>query len=300
MAASNKITKAIIPAAGFGTRMYPATKAIKKEFLPIIDSQGRAKPVILAIVEEAISSGIEEIGIIVRESDRDLFVDFFQSAPEPELWQKLSPENREYSKYLQSLGDRITYIIQPQSEGFGHAVYCAKDWVNDEPFLLLLGDHVYLSHTDNSCAKQLIDIYDRVGKSVIGVKVMSAEIIKAGCVNGIWREEQSILNITQIYEKPTLEYARQNLRVVGMQPDEFLGIFGMYVLEPKIFEFLALEIANNQRVKGEFQLTTCLDKLQKQTGAIAYLVKGQHFDTGMPLVYRQTVINFYGKNTLSK
>jgi UTP--glucose-1-phosphate uridylyltransferase len=295
---SNKqVRKAVIPAAGFGTRLYPATKALKKELFPIIDRDGRAKPIILAIVEEAISAGIEEIGIVVQECDRTVFSDLFKSAPKPELWQKLSTENREYSKYLQEIGDRITILTQAEQEGYGHAVFCTKDWVNNEPFLLLLGDHVYTSDTDISCAKQMVDIYQQVSQSVIGLTVMSADIIhKAGCVSGTWQQEKSILEITQIYEKPTVEYAREHLTVPEMKADEFLGIFGMYILESDIFDLLAADINNNERYKGEFQLTTCLDKLRQEAGAIAYLVKGQYYDTGMPLFYRQTMIDFY-KNT---
>ncbi len=291
---NQKVRKAIIPAAGFGTRMYPVTKALKKELLPIVDRHGRAKPIILAIIEEAVGAGIEEIGIVVQESDRDLFHDLLKSPPQPELWAKLSPENREYSKYLASIGDRITILIQTEQEGFGHAVYCAREWVNDEPFLLLLGDHVYTSKIESSCAAQMIDVYQQHHTSVIGITVMQEDVIhKAGCVSGTWQTEQSILEIEQIYEKPTLEYARKNLRVSGMAQDEFLGVFGMYILESAIFELLAAEIANNERFKGEFQLTTCLDKLRQKYSAIAYLVQGQYYDTGMPLYYRQTMIDYY-------
>ena len=102
-----QVKKAVIPAAGFGTRMYPATKALKKELLPIVGKDGRAKPIMLAIIEEAISGGIEEIGIVVQQSDRDLFQELFKSPPQPELLAKLSPENREYTDYLQSIGDRL-------------------------------------------------------------------------------------------------------------------------------------------------------------------------------------------------
>ncbi|MDJ0588411.1 MAG: UTP--glucose-1-phosphate uridylyltransferase [Pleurocapsa sp. MO_226.B13] len=295
---SNKsVRKAVIPAAGFGTRMYPATKALKKELFPIIDKDGRAKPIILAIVEEAVSAGIEEIGIVVQQSDRDLFEDFFHSSPQPELWQKLSAENRQYSQYLKELGDRVTILRQTEPEGFGHAVFCAKDWVNNEPFLLLLGDHVYTSQIEISCAKQLLDIYERVNTSVIGITVMSGDIIhKAGCVAGNWKTNQSILEITQIYEKPTLEYAQKYLRVPGMAENQFLGVFGMYILESEIFNLLAAEIDNNLRYKGEFQLTTCLEKLRQQNMAIAYLVKGQYYDTGMPLFYRQSIIDYYNNS----
>ena len=291
---STKIRKAIIPAAGFGTRMYPATKALKKELLPIVDRDGRAKPIILAIIEEAVSAGIEEIGIVVQQSDRDLFYEVLKSPPKPELWAKLSEENKEYSEYLSKLGDRVTILTQGEQEGFGHAVYCARDWVNKEPFLLLLGDHVYTTEVESSCAAQMIDIYQQHNTSVVGITVMHEDVIqKAGCVAGTWKTDKEILSISQIYEKPTLEYARQQLRVAGMAKDEFLGVFGMYIIEPVIFELLAAEITNNERFKGEFQLTTCLDKLRAQQGAIGYLVRGQYYDTGMPQFYRQTIIDYY-------
>jgi UTP--glucose-1-phosphate uridylyltransferase len=291
---SRKVRKAIIPAAGMGTRMYPATKALKKELLPIIDRNGRAKPIILAIVEEAISAGIEEVGIVVQSGDRDLFHNLLKSPPKPELWSKLSVENKQYSEYLAALGDRITILTQTEQAGFGHAVYCTRDWVNDQPFLLLLGDHVYTSQIEASCATQMLDIYQQNNTSVIGITVMQADIIhKAGCVGGRWKTPQSILEIAQICEKPTLEYAREHLQVPGMTEDEFLGVFGMYILEPTIFKLLASEIDNNERFQGEFQLTTCLDKLSQQYGAIAYLVQGQYYDTGMPLFYRQTMIDYY-------
>ena len=290
---NKKVRKAVIPAAGFGTRMYPATKALKKELFPIVGQDGRAKPIILAIAEEALSGGIEEIGIVVQECDRDLFTDLLKSPPKPELWNKLSSENKKYSEYLQSIGDRITILTQTEQEGFGHAVFCSRDWVGNQPFLLLLGDHVYASDTKLSCAAQMVDVYQQSQTSVIGITVMNAEIIhKAGCVSGKW-QSKSRLEISQIYEKPTLEYAREHLRVDKMPEDEFLGVFGMYILESDIFELLGSEIANNERFKGEFQLTTCLDKLKEKTGAIGYLVEGKYYDTGMPLFYRQAMIDYY-------
>jgi UTP-glucose-1-phosphate uridylyltransferase/mevalonate kinase len=291
--AQKKVRKAVIPAAGFGTRLFPATKVVKKELFPIIDQDGRAKPIILAIVEEAISGGIEEVGIVVQKSDRALFEDFFKAPPTKELFNKLSPQNQEYSQYLQDLGSRITILTQEEQEGYGHAVFCAKEWVKDEPFLLLLGDHVYASDNETSCASQVLDIYEQVGQSVVGLTVMPAEIIhKAGCVTGIWQESDSILSVTQLSEKPDIDYARSHLHMEGMADDQFLGIFGMYVLEPKIFNYLAEHINNNIREKGEFQLTSCLDRLRQEEGITGYLVKGRYFDTGMPEFYRQTMIDF--------
>jgi UTP--glucose-1-phosphate uridylyltransferase len=287
------VRKAVIPAAGFGTRMFPATKAVKKELFPIIDQDGRAKPIILAIVEEALSAGIEEVGIVVQKGDRTFFEDFFKTAPSPELFQKLSQENQEYSKYLQDLGQKITVLTQDNQEGFGHAVFCAKEWANNEPFLLLLGDHIYSSKTEKSCARQLLDIYSQVQQSVIGLGITQSDAIhNYGCATGVWQEENSILSVTQLYEKPDLDYARQNLRVEGMADDLFLSFFGMYVLGSKIFDYLEQHINGNFRERGEFQLTSCLDKLRQSEGMTGYVVQGRCFDTGLPGVYRQTLIDF--------
>ncbi len=290
----SKVKKAVIPAAGFGTRMFPATKVVKKELLPIIDRDGRAKPIILKIVEEAISAGIEEVGLVVQKDDLEIFQEFFQAPPKAELLAKLSPENREYSQYLQDLGQRMTFLVQEHQEGFGHAVFCAKTWVNNEPFLLLLGDHIYHTQEELSCAQQLLAAFDQQDCSVVGLTVMPEEIIhKAGCVMGVWKEANSLLEVTKLYEKPDLEYAKANLHVPGMPESDFLAVFGIYVLKPEIFEHLEAEIANNLRYKGEFQLTTCLDRLREKEGIVGYLVKGQYFDVGMPQFYWQTMYDFY-------
>jgi UTP--glucose-1-phosphate uridylyltransferase len=282
----------VIPAAGFGTRLFPATKAIKKELFPIIDKDGRAKPVIQAIVEELIEAGIEEVGIVTQPSDREIFEDFFKTPPPPELFNKLSQQNQEYCQYLQELGQRITILTQDVQEGYGHAVFCAKEWVNNEPFMLSLGDHVYASDTEISCARQLLDIYDQTNQSVLSLTIMPAELLyKSGCVMGTWQEPHSILSVTQVAEKPEIEYARQHLHVEGMAEDEFLCIFGLYILDAKIFDYLEEKIRNNFRERGEFQLTTCLDKLRNE-GAIGYVVKGRCFDTGLPDTYRQAMIDF--------
>ncbi|HLO86500.1 MAG TPA: UTP--glucose-1-phosphate uridylyltransferase [Nostocaceae cyanobacterium] len=291
--AKKTVRKAVIPAAGFGTRLFPATKVVKKELFPIIDQDGRAKPVILAIVEEAISAGITEVGIVVQPEDQEIFAELFQRPPKPELLTKLSPENQKYSQSLQEIGSKITFLTQTEQAGYGHAVYCAKDWVKDEPFLLMLGDHIYRSNIEKSCAKQIVDIYTQVNHSVIGLTTMPADLLhKAGCVTGTWQEFNSLLSLTAIYEKPTVEYARQHLRVEGMAENEFLCMFGLYILTPDIFDFLAAHIQKNFRERGEFQLTSCLEKLRQAEGMAGYVVQGICFDTGLPNAYRQTIIDF--------
>ncbi|BDI20157.1 hypothetical protein ANSO36C_59590 [Nostoc cf. commune SO-36] len=244
----NKVRKAVIPVAGFGTRLFPATKVVKKELFPIIDRDGRAKPVIIAIIEEAISAGITEVGIVVQPDDKEVFVDLFKNPPKKELFDKLSLENKEYSRYLEDLGSKVTILLQEEQLGYGHAVFCAKDWVQDEPFLLMLGDHVYASDIEKSCASQILDVYEQVNRSVVSLTTTPAENLHtSGCVTGVWQELNSILEVTQLYEKPTIEYAKQHLRVEGMAENEFLCIFGLYLLSPKIFDFLAEHINQNLR-----------------------------------------------------
>ncbi|MEM6353924.1 MAG: UTP--glucose-1-phosphate uridylyltransferase, partial [Cyanobacteria bacterium P01_D01_bin.14] len=152
----------------------------------------------------------------------------------------------------------------------------------------------YHSQDKLSCAGQLLAVFARTAQSVIGLTVMPGDIIqKAGCVTGVWQEPQSLLKVTQLYEKPTLDYAIANLHVAGMAESAFLGVFGMYVLKPEIFDHLEAEIENNLRYRGEFQLTTCLERLRAAEGMAGYVVKGQPFDVGMPEFYRRTMRDFY-------
>lgn len=291
--AGRRVRKAVIPAAGFGTRLFPATKAIKKELFPIMDKNGRVKPAIQIIIEEAVNAGIEEVGLIVQANDRGVFGDYFYSQPPIENFNKLSRENQEYSQYLLDLGRRIKLVAQESQEGFGHAVYCAKEFVGEEPFILMLGDHLYASSIDRSCVEQLLDVYAKTGQSVVGLKAMPADQVKHfGCVTGLWQKEGEILNITEFVEKPDAEYARARLQVDGLAPDTFLTVFGIYIIKPHIFHLLEESIRNNLRERGEFQLTSCLDELRKLDGFTGCVIKGRRFDIGLPDVYRQTMIDY--------
>ena len=287
------IRKALIPAAGFGTRLFPATKAIKKELFPIIDKDGRAKPAILAIIEEALSAGIEEIGIIVQSTDKEIFEDFLNTPPRIENFNKLSKADQKYSDYILDIGHHVTFITQDIQEGFGHAVYCGREWVGGEPFLLLLGDHLYRSDNDLSCARQLIDVYEQSNQSVVGLKVSpSSEVHNFGCVTGVWAENKSTLAVSEVYEKPKPDYAREHLVAEGIEEDHFLTLFGQYILKPQIFDYLEDNITHNIRERGEFQLTTCIDRLRQEDGLTGYLVKGKCFDIGQPEAYLNTIKNY--------
>jgi UTP-glucose-1-phosphate uridylyltransferase/mevalonate kinase len=290
---ARRVRKAVIPAAGFGTRLFPATKAVKKELFPVIDSSGRAKPAILAIVEEAISAGIEEVAILVQSQDRDLFAEIFCTPPRVENFNKLPKESQKYSEYLMDIGHRITFLSQDVQDGFGHAVYCARDWVDDEPFLLLLGDHLCLSDSDTPCSRQLLDAYELTGQSVVGLKeTPQDEVHRFGCATGVLSTGERLLALTEFAEKPDLEYAREHLRVEGIAENTFLTVFGQYVLSPKIFGYLEENIKHNIRERGEFQLTSCLDRQRKEDGLYGYIVKGRRFDIGSPDAYLESLIEF--------
>jgi UTP-glucose-1-phosphate uridylyltransferase len=290
---TQKVRKAVIPAAGFGTRLFPASKALKKELFPIIDRDGRAKPVILAIVEEALEAGIEEICLVVQGEDQALFEDFFCLPPRPENLNKLSAESRDYLDHILEVGNKISFAIQDTQEGFGHAVFCARDWVGEEPFLLMLGDHVTDSASDVSCAEQLMRVYEKVQGSVVGLRITPAdEIHLYGCVGGTWADEESILSITQFIEKPSVEEAAKHLAVDGIEDGHYLTVFGQYILKPEVFDYLGENIAHNLRERGEFQLTSCLDRLRQDDGFSGYLIDGVRYDVGVPEAYRRTMMDF--------
>jgi UTP-glucose-1-phosphate uridylyltransferase len=293
LGAERGVRKAVIPAAGFGARLFPATKAIKKELFPVIDAEGRAKPVILAVVEEALNAGVEEVAIVIQERDRQVFEDLFYSAPPLDHYHRLSQADQRYSGYLLELGHRVKLIVQEAQEGFGHAVHCARSFVGDEPFLLVLGDHLYRSTSSVPCARQIVDEYARTGQSVVGLKsVRGEDIYRFGCAAGDWTGDATRMNVTELAEKPTLDYARQHLRVEGLGEDEFLSLLGLYVLTPHVFDLLAERIEHNMREAGEFQLTPALDRLRQEEGMAGYVIQGERHDVGMPDSYREALVNF--------
>ncbi|MBN1305510.1 MAG: hypothetical protein JXA13_13810, partial [Anaerolineales bacterium] len=288
-----QVRKAVIPAAGFGTRLFPATKAVKKELFPIIDTDGIAKPAILLIVEEALEAGIEEVIIIVQDGDLDDFYGLFNEQVSIENFNKLSANSREYAHRILDIGKRVTLVTQQNQEGFGHAVYCAKEVVGDEPFLLMLGDHIYRSSGEASCTRQLIETYNRYGISVLGLrKTPEEDISHYGTATGVWMEDGSTLNVTEFTEKPTLDYARSNLRVPGFTENEYLTVFGQYVIKPKLFDYLEEHIQHNIRERGEFQLTSTLDRLRQEDGFLGVVMNGMRFDIGLPEAYLDTLQRF--------
>ncbi len=284
------IKKAIITAAGKGTRQYPATNAVQKELFPLVDQNGIAKPTIQFIVEEALAAGVEEIAIIVHAGEEQQFQSHFQPLSNQErAGFQNKPWGLEISAQLASMQRRITFIHQREQSGFGHAVYCAKEWAAGEPVMLMLGDHVYLSHSSSSCAAQIADAFTNYKKSIMGVQQTPVDqLYLFGTLSGIPADDASHYNINKIAEKPSPEFARQHLITPGLPEDTFLTIFGMYILTPILFDILDDHVKNDKRAHGEIQLTTALADLIENEGAVALLMDGIRLDMGTPRGYLMT------------
>jgi UTP-glucose-1-phosphate uridylyltransferase/mevalonate kinase len=293
LSTGQKVRKAVIPAAGFGTRLFPASKATKKELFPIIDRDGIAKPAILLIVEEALDAGVDEVIIIVQEHDLEAFESFFNVQVTIENYNKLPRHFQEYARRILEIGRQVSFVTQTTQEGFGHAIYCAREAVGNEPFLLMLGDHLYRSCGERACAQQLVEAYNQHGISVLGLRrTPEDQIANFGTATGVWIEEHRLLNVTEFAEKPTVDYARNNLQVSGLPENEYLTVFGQYIIKPQIFDYLEEHIVNNVRERGEFQLTSALDRLRQEDGFLGLIVEGQRYDIGLPAYYLETLRTF--------
>lgn len=291
--AGSRVRKALIPAAGFGTRLFPATKAVKKELFPVIDRDGIAKPAILYLVEEALEAGIEEVYIITQAHDLQDFENFFRHQVSLENFNKLSRPFQDYARRLLEIGQQVHFVIQEFQEGFGHAVFSARESLEDEPFILYLGDHLYRSNIEKSCTQQLLEAYNQHGTSIVGLRrTPESMIANFGTVGGAWIEPEKLLYISEFSEKPTIDYARQNLRIPDLPEHEYLTVFGQYIIQPAVFTYLEEHIRNNVRERGEFQLTSALDRLRKDEGFQGLVIDGIRFDIGLPEYYLETLQNF--------
>ena len=298
---SKKVRKAVITAAGFGTRLFPMTSVVRKEFLPVVDSSGRMLPLILANVEEAFDGGIEEIAIIIQEGDKGLFEDFFHQNIPQEHYQALSGPARKESERIRSYGQRITLVAQSEQRGLGHAVSLVRKWVGAEPFLLILGDHLFVSEGKRRCATQLLERYHEVEANLIGIQeTPESDIGRFGTVGGEWMPvvaegKPDLITITRFKEKPDTEYAREHLVVEGMAPATYLTVFGLYVLSPGVLDELERRSAVQGR-KGEVQLTDALEDMRSREPFLGLVIKGSKIDIGIPRGYLAG-INLYAQMT---
>ena len=282
-----KVRKAVITAAGRGTRQYPASSAVQKEMFPLVDRDGLTKPVIQIIGEEAIESGIEQICIITQPGEEQQYRDYFRRLDD-EMVRSFRGKNWAIleSEKLGAFGERLHFAEQDAPEGFGHAVYQAKAFVGDEPFLLLLGDHVYISDVRDRCARQLIKVYEQyMLDAVSGVQpTMERQLHLFGTIRGAPVEpERGIYKAELIIEKPTIDAARQRLATPGLPAGNYLSHFGMHVFSPRIFDSLEYLIRNDVRERGEIQLTAAQEHLRQQVENYwVVITQGQRYDTGIP------------------
>ncbi|NBD24215.1 UTP--glucose-1-phosphate uridylyltransferase GalU [Paenibacillus glycinis] len=270
-----RIKKAIIPAAGLGTRFLPATKAMPKEMLPIVD-----KPTIQYIVEEAVASGIEDI-IIVTGKGKRAIEDHFDNSFELEknLKEKGKLTLLEEVQRSTHMAD-IHYIRQKEPKGLGHAIWCARKFIGNEPFAVLLGDDIVVS--EKPCLQQLIDLYERYRVSVIGVQPVPNEFVsRYGILDGTL-VEKNVTRVTRLVEKPSIAEAPSNL-----------AILGRYILTPRIFDILENQSSG---AGGEIQLTDAISTLNMAEAVYAYEFQGTRYDVGEKLGFIETMIEFALRN----
>ena len=268
---SKSVKKAIIPAAGLGTRFLPATKAQAKEMLPIVD-----KPTIQYIIEEAVASGIEEILIITGRNKKSI-EDHFDKSVELELELEKSGK-MEMLEMVRNISDMVDihYIRQKEPKGLGHAIHCAKSFVGNEPFAVMLGDDVV--DNDVPCLKQLMDCYDEYKTTILGVQEVAPENVnKYGIVNGIHIEDK-VYKVKDLVEKPSIEEAPSNI-----------AILGRYIITPQIFKVLE----NTKPGKGgEIQLTDTLLTLMEEEAMYAYDFEGTRYDVGDKLGFLKATVEY--------
>ena len=265
------VKKAIIPAAGLGTRFLPATKSQPKEMLPIVD-----KPTLQYIIEEAIESGIEEILIITGRNKKSIEDHFDKSVElELELEQKGKKEMLEMVIDISNMVN-IHYIRQKEPKGLGHAIHCAKSFIGNEPFAVLLGDDIV--DAEVPCLKQLINTYDEYKTTILGVQEVAKEDTDKYGILDVKHIEDRVYKVKDMVEKPSVESAPSNI-----------AILGRYIINPSIFEILE----NQEPGKGgEIQLTDALKTLSTQEAIYAYNFEGRRYDVGDKFGFLEATIDF--------
>ena len=268
-----KIRKAVIPAAGFGTRFLPATKAMPKEMLPIVD-----KPAIQYIVEEILHSGIQEILIISGHAKRAI-EDHFDSSPELEQHLMESGKLKELEEIRKISDIKVHYVRQPYMRGLGDAILCAREFVDGEPFGVILGDDIVYTGNGEPALKQLMDRYYETGSTVVGCQVVPEEKVSAyGIIQGEKTENPDMLRVVDMIEKPSIKEA----------PSRFAAL-GRYVITPEVFDILE---QTKPGKGGEIQLTDALRVMAHNGNVYAYNFTGKRYDTGNKLGYLKATVEF--------
>jgi UTP--glucose-1-phosphate uridylyltransferase len=279
-----QVAKAVVTAAGRGVRLYPAADTVQKAMLPVVDRDGLAKPVIQIIAEEALDSGIEEICIVCAPGDEERYLNQFRSLRDNLLQAFVSVDwARDQAARIDNLLKRLRFAVQHQPQGYGHAVSCARDFANGEPFLLLLSDHLYRSHVAGKrCARQLLEVAESAESAVAAVHATREHLVgRYGTVSGRrLPERQGLYQVQAILEKPSISRAELELQTPGLRAGHYLCFFGMHVLTPTIFDLLEEVRAENASGNGELQLTPALNLLAKREQYLALEVEGSRYDIG--------------------
>ena len=293
------VRKAIIPVAGFGTRLYPATRALKKDFFPIPCPDGMVRPVILILLEELIQSGIEDICLVLgSEEERQLYSDYFERPLAEEHLRKLNPEAQEYENHILDIGKHLHYVYQREKRGFGHAVYQAAHFAGNEPVMLILGDTLYRSESNKPCALQMVEEYERYNSLMVSIHpIPLAEVSRYGILHGVWEDKgHSVLNVSTMMEKPKASYAEEFLAVRNKDGEkEYYSVFGQYILTPEVFAQLHEDIMQKE-LEGdhvtEIELTSALEAVRQRSGMMGVRLQGRMYDMGNPDALRKTVQEF--------
>lgn len=279
------IRKAVITAGARGERLYPVADTVQKSMLPIVDIDGINKPIIQIIAEEALSCGVEEICIICAPDDEKKYLENFRSLQKTlETSFKNSSWAQKQALSIKNLMDRLSFSVQKDPLGYGHAVYQAKQFVNNEPFLLLLGDYLYVSDIQGKrCAQQLVELARQEDCSVSAVNpTIEHQICKYGTLTG-----KSLINVNGIYqiekilEKPSISQAELELQTPGLRAGYYLCFFGMHVFKPSVFDILKKLIDSSN--KNNVFLTPALQELASTDKYLALEMKGSRYDTSKKL-----------------
>lgn len=290
------VCKAVIPVAGFGTRLYPETRGVKKEFCPVVDKDGLVKPAILVLLEELDRIGIEEICLILNKEEKAYYEDFFMKPLSLEHYSKLPKNMKAYENKIRGISKKLCFVFQKEQKGFGHAVYQSRGFAAGEPVLLLLGDTIYRSNTGTPCTEQLLDAYEQFGQPMMAVHPVELnEVVHYGIFSGVWEnKEETVLKLTAIAEKPSCEEARDYLSVsTKRRAENYYAAFGAYVITKDVYERLDYAITHDVvNEKGEVELTDALEYVRKEKGMMAFVPDGQSYDIGNAAAYRRTVAEF--------
>jgi UTP--glucose-1-phosphate uridylyltransferase len=294
--ASARVRKAVVPAAGLGTRHFPASHAVKKELFPVVGPDGVARAMIYYHLLELAQAGIEEICIIVQPGD-DRAIRAYLEGPGVDYLRRLEtrPDLLAEARQMRELAGCVRFVMQDRQEGYGHAVYQSKAFAAGEPVLLCLGDHLFRGRPVSPYC-QLADIAAVArGRSVSAVnRIGPAELKGYGTIAGTRRKDNPhLIEVSLIIEKPDVAIARSTLRVDGLENDVFLGWFGMHLLAPSIYGVLEEMIRDGIRDHGEFQLTRAQEIQRQREGYLALEMTGaQRFDFGTPDDFVRSVAAF--------